>query len=465
MRTCSNCGAPLEDDALFCSECGTKVGPQKKICPHCGAEIDDDSIFCAECGAKLDAVNIQPVEQPQVDEPVEEPREESVVEKPVAVQPVVGQQPSTEQAKDTNVKTTDIEFAPKTNSNSWKYIIGGVVCAVLVVAGGWFVYDKHFGSVLDKLDFSTPLTSIRVSVSEAFLYTEPDENSPVAKTKDGDDWIVKEGYIYSVIEDCGEWYKIAPGYVEYKEFYIKKADCSESSRAPIQDTNANYLTIDNSIIGSSYIVHRSVEKELVLEHVISPDGEEKLYLGTVYNGFYVYNYSANIDKDYWSEYRKTIATDDGSVSLIDFNQIPEKHLTDPFEEKIRKHERCFFVQEDGYLEIFRLRKININTINTFYNADHLFLDGNIAGKYDFVMFLDIFGDRVEGRYRVLQNQDGFVNLSGSITMGKVEVYEYNKEGLQTGYYFTGTLTNKGFSGKYLSTEMKKIRMSFTSKVK
>ena len=93
------------------------------------------------------------------------------------------------------------------------------------------------------------------------------------------------------------------------------------------------------------------------------------------------------------------------------------------------------------------------------------MDGNIAGKYDFVMFLDIFGDRVEGRYRVLQNQDGFVNLSGSITMGKVEVYEYNKEGLQTGYYFTGTLTNKGFSGKYLSTEMKKIRMSFTSKVK
>lgn len=464
MIKCSNCGAQLDNDALFCTECGTKQEPQKKICTQCGAEIDDDSIFCAECGAKLDAVTTQTVEQPQVDEPVEEPREESVVKPPVSEQPLVEQQ-TTEQAKDTIVKTADIAPVPKANSNSLKYIIGGVVCAVLVVAGGWFVYDKYFGSVLDKLDFSTPLTSIRVSVSEAYLYTEPDENSPVAKTKDGDDWIVKEGYIYSVIEDCGEWYKIVPAYVEYKEFYIKKADCSEYSRTPIQDTNANYLTIDNSIIGSSYIVHRSVEKELVLEHVISPDGEEKLYLGTVYDGFYVYNYSANIDKDYWSEYRKTIATDDGSVSLIDFNQIPEKHLTDPFEEKIRKHERCFHLLADIDLEIFRFRKININTINTFYNADHLYLDGNIAGKYDFVMFLDIFGDRVEGRYRVLQNQDGFVNLSGSITMGKVEVYEYNKDGSQTGYYFTGTLTDKGFSGKYLSTELKKLKMSFTSKVK
>ena len=50
-------------------------------------------------------------------------------------------------------------------------------------------------------------------------------------------------------------------------------------------------------------------------------------------------------------------------------------------------------------------------------------------------------------------------------MGKVEVYEYNKDGSQTGYYFTGTLTDKGFSGKYLSTENKKLKMSFTSKVK
>lgn len=25
MRYCSNCGAPLDEDALFCPDCGTKV--------------------------------------------------------------------------------------------------------------------------------------------------------------------------------------------------------------------------------------------------------------------------------------------------------------------------------------------------------------------------------------------------------------------------------------------------------
>ena len=451
MRTCKNCGAQLDDDALFCTECGTKQEPQKKTCPHCGAEIDDDSIFCAECGTKLDAVTTPTVEQPQ--------------EEPVLEKTVVEQQPTTENANDANFLKADINPVSNTNGNSLKYIIGGLVCAALIVVGGWFVYDKYFGSVLDKLDFSTPLTSIRVSVSETCLYTEPNENSPVAKTKDGDDWIAKEGYEYSVIEDCGEWYKLASGAKEYQEVYIKKADCSECEREPIQDTTANYLTINNPYKGSSYVVCRSGIKELVLEHTITPDGEEKLYLGTIYEGFYVFNYYVEIDNDYWSEYRKTITTDTGSVSLIDFNQIPEEHLTDPFKEKIRKHERIFFMYEEAHLEIWRYRKIDISTISTFYEVDHPYMDGNIAGKYDFVMLLDVFGDRVEGRYRVLQNQDGFVNLSGSITMGKVEVYEYNKDGSQTGYYFTGTLTDKGFSGKYLSTENKKLKMSFTSKVK
>lgn len=422
----------MDDDALFCTECGTKQELQKKICPQCGAEIDEDSFFCAECGAKLDAAATQAVGQSQVEPTVEEPKEN--------------------------------DSLSKTSHHSLKYIIVGVVSALIVV-GGWLVYDKFFGSVWDKLDFSTPLASIRVSVSETWLYTEPNENSPVAKTKDGDDWIAIEGYVYSVIEDCGEWYKLASGAKEYQEVYIKKADCSECEREPIQDTTANYLTINDPYKGSSYVVCRSGIKELVLEHAITPDGEEKLYLGTIYEGFYVFNYYVEIDNDYWSEYRKTITTDTGSVSLIDFNQIPEEHLTDPFKEKIRKHERIFFMYEEPHLEIWRYRKIDISTINSFNNADHPFLDGNIAGKYDFVMFLDVFGDRVEGRYRVLQNQDGFVNLSGSITMGKVEVYEYNKDGSQTGYYFSGTLTDKGFSGKYLSTENKKLKMSFTSKVK
>ena len=452
MIKCSNCGAQLDDDALFCTECGTKQEPQKNTCPHCGAEIDDDSIFCAECGTKLDAVTTPTVEQPQ--------------EEPVLEKTVVEQQPTTENANDANFLTADINPVSNTNGNSLKYIISGLVCAALIVVGGWFVYDRFFGSMIDKLELVKPLKYVVVAVPTAISYTEPNEKAPEAKAHDGSDLVFTEYQLLAVVEDCGEWYKVVHPDDDYQDAFVKKSMVSDTDMVnPISDMYATYLTIDCPDFGSCYIVHRSDGKQLVLRHKITIDGEEILYLGQLHEGVYVFSYCTKIDHQYWSEYRKTIRIDNGSMSFIDFNQIPEKLLTDPFKENIRSHKRCLKINAMNHVEFFRLRKINISTIDSFYKADHPYLEGNIAGKYDFVMFLDVFGDRVEGRYRVLQNKDGFVNLSGSITMGKVEVYEYNKDGSQTGYYFSGTLNDKGFSGKYLSTEKKKLKMSFTSKVK
>lgn len=63
MKECINCKAILDDDELFCHECGMKQeiektenlaeetqGSQGKKCIHCGVTIDDDSIFCPYCG-------------------------------------------------------------------------------------------------------------------------------------------------------------------------------------------------------------------------------------------------------------------------------------------------------------------------------------------------------------------------------------------------------------------------------
>ena len=63
MKECINCKAILEDDELFCHECGTKQEIEKtedlaeetqesqgKKCIHCGETIDDDSMFCPYCG-------------------------------------------------------------------------------------------------------------------------------------------------------------------------------------------------------------------------------------------------------------------------------------------------------------------------------------------------------------------------------------------------------------------------------
>ena len=54
---CTNCGSVLEDDSLFCMECGIAVPPnaslkcdEGKLCPECGEMVDDDSNFCCSCG-------------------------------------------------------------------------------------------------------------------------------------------------------------------------------------------------------------------------------------------------------------------------------------------------------------------------------------------------------------------------------------------------------------------------------
>ena len=63
MKECPKCKTMMEDDALFCGECGTKfeveegaaqveetTAPQEKKCIHCGEIIEEDSAFCPYCG-------------------------------------------------------------------------------------------------------------------------------------------------------------------------------------------------------------------------------------------------------------------------------------------------------------------------------------------------------------------------------------------------------------------------------
>lgn len=68
LKTCSNCGATMSKEVLFCSKCGTKnevpeaeeevaeetTEPVKKVCPVCEAEVTEDMAFCEVCGTKLE---------------------------------------------------------------------------------------------------------------------------------------------------------------------------------------------------------------------------------------------------------------------------------------------------------------------------------------------------------------------------------------------------------------------------
>ena len=65
MATCKNCGAQIDNGAMFCSECGTKVEQPaqmgladggKIFCQNCGNEMKNDARFCAKCGTPIGAV-------------------------------------------------------------------------------------------------------------------------------------------------------------------------------------------------------------------------------------------------------------------------------------------------------------------------------------------------------------------------------------------------------------------------
>ena len=64
MTTCKNCGAQIDDGAMFCSECGAKVESPaqaspaddvKIFCHNCGNEMRKDARFCTKCGSPVAA--------------------------------------------------------------------------------------------------------------------------------------------------------------------------------------------------------------------------------------------------------------------------------------------------------------------------------------------------------------------------------------------------------------------------
>lgn len=56
MKYCENCGAELEDNQLYCTECGTKQEEtsEGRYCEECGAPLEKGDTFCTNCGHAYD---------------------------------------------------------------------------------------------------------------------------------------------------------------------------------------------------------------------------------------------------------------------------------------------------------------------------------------------------------------------------------------------------------------------------
>ena len=78
QKYCKNCGKELEDNALFCSQCGEKIEIEAlKNCPQCQKELNGEEKFCPYCGTEIykeknNSPNAGKVISPQIWENVKE---------------------------------------------------------------------------------------------------------------------------------------------------------------------------------------------------------------------------------------------------------------------------------------------------------------------------------------------------------------------------------------------------------
>lgn len=143
MKKCKYCGAPLDDDSQFCSNCGKKVESLGNTCPQCGTEVEDNSAFCSKCGTRLDSQVNSPVNEPQVavpSTPAQEAAEEIAYE--------------WEEEKD----------------RKWWYIIGGIIVAAILVFGGYYLY-MHNNESNSTLNVQREPIALRGNINETIGFS------------------------------------------------------------------------------------------------------------------------------------------------------------------------------------------------------------------------------------------------------------------------------------------------------
>ena len=128
MNCCEYCGAPLDEDSQFCTNCGKKIEPQGKTCLQCGAEVEDGSAFCSKCGTKLDSQVAPPVNTSQIVNPTSPSQE--------AEQEIV------------------YEWEEEKKDRKWWFIIGSVVIAALLALSWYFYTHNHESPEVDNKELT-----------------------------------------------------------------------------------------------------------------------------------------------------------------------------------------------------------------------------------------------------------------------------------------------------------------------
>lgn len=153
-------------------------------CQNCGNEIDDKALFCTYCGSK---VAKEEVKQSEVEESVEKDSTDEVVnsEEEIATSAEILDEvkPNIEKASAEDSESTN-EPVKKSKAINIKLIAIIASIAVVLIAGGIFGYNKYMNTVLSSKAYNRDY-SIVSNETLAFNYVKNINNGELYVVKDG----------------------------------------------------------------------------------------------------------------------------------------------------------------------------------------------------------------------------------------------------------------------------------------
>lgn len=172
MKQCKHCGAQIDDDALFCTECGARSEtPSVRTCPLCGAVIDADSIFCSECGTPVSSAPQQLVQESVYDS----------------------------QPKQKNISSEEKCEEEDERNRRLRYLLFGIMGVVLLLAFGFYFFR-------DQVGYFAAVSNGEAIVADSITLNEVEE-SDSEDCEDSEDNEYKNGYQEEMPEGLFRYYQ------------------------------------------------------------------------------------------------------------------------------------------------------------------------------------------------------------------------------------------------------------------